>query len=405
MKKRIICHIGIVASIVIVCAAGRPRAQSIFGLNFIGEHRYRGNARHRSLAFSTLAVPDSASAITPNTASLADLKQVTFSIYEVLGLSRISRGGNVVNQNRFQLPTVMIAVPIGRGFVCGVGYRTRFESKGDFAFRREFEGDPTPYEIYKRRSSLFTAPLVLTWKFKELLRVGGELQIERGSIRDQVTIDFEAEGYMPSTSIQNRIFSGTSWGMYLLITPVSRLSIGAGFDDRISYDVDQELRFSYEEFNSVSVDEFTLPPAFSIGVAAGITERWWMSSTFWSREAPEPRCFEELSGSLGREWMIAFGIERRGSPTGGFFSRRPLRFGYYQNRWHLEFPSGKGIFSRFITFGTGFPMPGGPGTLDFSIEFGQIGSIDDNGIDEQVVRCGLGLNVSEVWSRRRGSRR
>jgi hypothetical protein len=220
-----------------------------------------------------------------------------------------------------------------------------------------------------------------------------------------VTIDFEEEGYLPSESKRNRIYSGTSWGFYLLITPLSRLSIGAGFDDRIGYDIDQELKFSYEEFNSMSVDEFILPAAYTVGVAAGITERWWVSSTFWNRGAPEPRGFEELDGSLGREWMIAFGLERRGSATGGFFSRRPLRIGYYQNTWHLEIPSGEGISSRFVTLGTGFPMPGGPGTLDISIEFGQIGSIDHNGIDEQVVRCGIGLNVSEVWSRRRRSRR
>jgi hypothetical protein len=121
------------------------------------------------------------------------------------------------------------------------------------------------------------------------------------------------------------------------------------------------------------------------------------------REAPDPVGFRQLS--LRDERLIAFGIERQRAANGGFLSRIPLRFGYCEDQWHLEFPTGEGVTARFVTFGTGLSFPGAPGGIDLSLEFGQVGSIDDNGIDERVMRVGVSLNVSEPWSRRRPGRR
>ncbi|MCK4236785.1 MAG: hypothetical protein KAX38_06675, partial [Candidatus Krumholzibacteria bacterium] len=173
----------------------------------------------------------------------------------------------------------------------------------------------------------------------------------------------------------------------------------------------EDLSYSYEEFDSTAVWEFSLPAAYSMGVAVGLTDRWWLTSSYWSREAPDPVGFPQfVEGSLSDERLIAFGIERRRAEGGGFFSRMPIRVGFYENRWHLKLSGSQSdilnpVKGRFFTIGTGFPLPGGPGSIDFSLEFGQIGSIDDNGLDEKIMRFGLGLSVSESWMRRKEGRR
>ncbi len=393
-------------ALVSMLAAGTATAQSIFGLNFIGEHRFRGNARQRALAFSTIAVGDSSGAITSNTASLADLGEVTFSIFEVMGLSQIRTAEESADQNRFQLPSVMVAVPLREGLVFGVGYRTRFEGRGDFSYRRTLTDAPDPLDVYKLTSSLFTAPLSLSWRVIDRVRVAGELQVERGSIKDDVTVYFPGEeGFGSVRSRRNRSFAGTSWGGSILVNVLPRLSIGATFDDRVTYTVTEDVSFSRDDLDSTAAWEFELPSAYGFGAAVGITERWWISSSFWMREAPEPAGFRQLERSLQDERLVAFGLERRRSAEGGFLSRIPLRFGYYEDDWHLEFPPGNGVKARFFTFGTGLSLPNGPGSIDISLEFGQIGSLDDNGVDERVMRVGIGLNVSEPWSRRKPGRR
>ncbi|HEY5134104.1 MAG TPA: hypothetical protein VII85_10510, partial [Candidatus Krumholzibacteriaceae bacterium] len=103
--------------------------------------------------------------------------------------------------------------------------------------------------------------------------------------------------------------------------------------------------------------------------------------------------------------LVAFGIERLRMQSGAFFTRIPLRIGFYENRWHVEYPEGRPVNSRFVTFGTGFSLPGGPGAIDLSFEIGQIGSISANGLDERVFRFALGLSASEAWSKRKTDQR
>ncbi len=395
----------VVHALLLGLVAGTAGAQSIFGLNFIGEHRFRGGARERSLAFSTLAIPDSSGTLTANTASLADLGEVTFSLFEVTNLSRIRTEKESISQNRFQLPSVMIAVPLREGLVFGFGYRTRFQGRGDFSYERDVEDVSNPLDVYKLRGTLFTAPLSLSWRVIDLIRGAGYLQIARGSNNDEVTVYFPLEQFETVRSRRDRSFSGTSWSASALFTVHPRIHVGAAFDDRIKYTVNEDLSFSRDDFDSTGSYSFKLPFAFGAGIAVGITDRWWFMSNYWRRQAPEPAGFSQLEGSLQDERLIAFGLERRRSADGGFLSRIPLRLGYYEDRWHLEFPPGEAVTSRFVTLGTGVPVPGGPGSVDISLELGQIGSIDNNGLDERVMRIGIGLNVSEPWSRRKPGRR
>ena len=382
--------------------SGQASGQSIFGINFLGEHQFCGSGRYRALGFSSYAALDSVCAVSANPATMADLPRMTFSMVEAVGFSNIQSDDTTAYENRFQLPSVMIGVPLRKGLVLGVGYRTRFEGKADFSLEQPIAGSPTAREIFEHRSSLFTVPLSIAWRATTWARVAGMLQLERGSIKDNSRIDFTATNYQAAESRRERSFSGTSWGVSALVQVHPRLSLGAGMNNSIGYDVDETFTYTRAKLDSVSPQwRFTLPSSWEIGAALGITDRWWLSSHFWQRGAPAPDGFPQLAGSVGDERLISFGIERRPSAAGGFFAKAPLRLGFYEDCWHLEYPAGHPVRSRFVTFGSGFSLPGGPGAIDVSFEFGQIGSTGDNGISERVFRIGFGVSASEEWSTRK----
>ncbi|MCK4538691.1 MAG: hypothetical protein KAV42_07845 [Candidatus Krumholzibacteria bacterium] len=384
---------------------GDLAGQSIFGLNFIGEHNLGGNSRYSATGYSGIAFPDTNSALTLNTATLSDLSSVTFSIFEMFNLSRVNTELETSDQNRFVLPFASVAVPVKDGLVLGVGYRTRFFGRGNFSQESDVDFTPRPMELYEFNSSLYTVPFSLAWRPLDWLRLGGEVQIDRGSIKDEVYVYFPDEPlYSSMSSIRTRGFSGTSWSLSALVKLHPRVWVGASFDDKVDYSVEEVIQYSLSRLDTVSTYDFTLPSAWSAGVAVAVTDRWWVSSSYWTREAPEPSGFEHLEGSLSDESVISFGIERRAGSDGGKLSGMPLRFGYYENRWHLEFPAGQQVVSRFFTLGSGFGMPGGPGGIDFTVEVGKIGSVADNGIDEKVLRLGLSMSLSEKWSRRKEDR-
>lgn len=404
MRNRIFAA-ALAAALAFAAAPNAPAfGQSIFGLNYLGEHGFTGSARYRALGLSSYAVIDSAGAVAANPASLADLTRLTFSLVEILSVSNVRSGSEAAYESRFQLPSVMFGVPLRKGLVLGMGYRTEFAGKGDFTFEYPIEGSSTAYEVYRHRSGLFNVPLSLAWRPVAWARVAGVYHIERGSIEDAYTVEYKKQYYSAVESKRVRSFSGSSWSGSVLMSVHPRVSLGLGWNSGVAYEGDETFRYSRAEFDSIAAWRFELPSSWEAGAAFGIAERYWVSAHFWTRGAPETRGYEQLAGSIGDERLVALGVEKRPSGTGSFFTRIPLRLGFYENRWHLEYPAGNPVKSRFITFGSGFDLPGGPGKVDLSFEIGKIGSIGDNGVDERVFRMAIGLSASETWSRRKTPR-
>jgi len=405
MKRRI-CAALVPAMLLLAAALAAPAsAQSIFGINFLGEEQFAGSGRYRALGLSAYAAVDTMNAVSANPAAMADLSSFTFSILEAVSLSNVRSSSTTAYENRFQMPSVMLAVPLAKGLVFGGGYRTRFEGKGNFSLEHPLGDAPVGFDAYEHRSGLFTVPVSLAWRATSWARVSGAYQIERGSITDNSLFIYHKTYYSKTESKRLRSFSGSSWSASALIQVHPRLSVGAGVTTSTGYSVDETFRYTLAKLDSLSHFDFTLPLSWEVGASAGIIGRWWLHAHIWQRSAPEPRGFEHLAGSIGDERLIAFGVERLRAQSGAFFDRIPLRIGFYENRWHVEYPEGRPVNSRFVTFGTGFGLPGGPGVIDVSFEIGQIGSISANGLDERVFRFALGLSASEAWSKRKTEQR
>jgi hypothetical protein len=392
-------------SLLLAAAAVAPAsAQSIFAVNFLGESQFIGSARYRALGLSAYAALDSVNALSANPATMADLTRLSFSMAEIISLSNLHSTDATAYENRFQIPSVMLGVPLRAGLVFGIGYRTRFEGKNVLSYERSVEGLPVSFEVYDHRSGLFAVPFSLAWKAASWARVAGAFQLERGSIEDKAAITYYADNYSDAESKRMRSYSGTSWSASALIQVNPRLSVGAGVNSSIDYDVDETFAYTLASLDSSSAWDFQLPASWEIGASMGITDRWWLSAHYWQRGAPEADGYPQLAGSIGDERLISLGAERQRMQSGGFFARIPLRIGYYEDQWHLEYPEGRPVKSRFITFGSGFGLPGGSGVIDVSFEFGKIGSVSVNGVDERVFRVALGLSASEAWSRRKEER-
>ncbi|HSG29450.1 MAG TPA: hypothetical protein VLA34_13295 [Candidatus Krumholzibacterium sp.] len=386
-----------------LCASAAS-AQSIFSLNFLGQHLSAGDARGSALGYSSLAVVDTLSAIPANKASLSWINSITLSLYEVSSISRVNTETETSNQNRFMLPSAHLVVPIREGLVAGIGFNTRFAGRGEMTFVRDFDYSPVPKELYETNISLYSVPVSLSWRPADWISFSGEVQIEKGSTKDEVYVYFEEPLFASMSSIRTRGFSGTSWGVSMLMRVHPRFFVGAAFDDGVDYTVEETREYSLSRLDTVFTYDFELPPAWSAGIAVGLSDRWWLSSSFWMREAPDPVGFENLRGDLSDQTVLSFGLERRRSGEGGKIAKMPLRFGYYEDRWHLEFPSGEQIVSRFFTVGSGFGMPGGPGRIDYTLEFGKTGSVSSNRVDEKTFRLGISMSLSERWSKRKVER-
>ncbi|MDD3643875.1 MAG: hypothetical protein PHQ19_10475, partial [Candidatus Krumholzibacteria bacterium] len=217
MRPGRLCAIPAIAAAVLMARYDPADAQSMFGLNFIGESIQRGCARYAGLGFSAVAASDTNNVVTQNTSSTADLRTVTFTVHQSVGVSRTEYGDESSRQTRYLLPSVLFAAPLKPGLVLSGGYVTRSAGRADFAFELEVDQAPRGTQNYRHDASLFFIPAALAWRPREMLNVAGEVRFDRGSITDRVIVSFDDAAYREVESERRRSFSGTSWGASALL--------------------------------------------------------------------------------------------------------------------------------------------------------------------------------------------
>jgi hypothetical protein len=388
----------VVIMLLIPCGAA---GQSIYGMNYIGEAVSRGNARSQALGYSSVAVPDTSNSVVSNPAATADLSMVTLTIQQALSGSRIYYLDELSRQTRYIVPAFAVSFPVRKGLVVSGGYRTRFMGRADFAYTIDIDGVPPGYQNYKLDCNLFALPVSVAWHPFEPLRVAGEIQFNLGSVIDKTNVWFDDPNYLNVDAKRRRSYTGLSWGASLLWDIHPRLSLGLVIDGPVEYDVEQVVENTVSVLDTTTSFGYKLPLAMDFGLALNPYGRWWLSASYWQRTVAEPVGFPVLRGNVGDESHIGFGIERRESPDGHLFNRMPIRLGFYTDTWHYEFPSGQEVRSYFFTIGSAIPLKDTPGAIDYTIEFGRIGSKAENFVEENIIRFGLSFSVQEPWTRRR----
>ena len=393
-----------VAAIIVLLLPRGADAQSIYGMNYIGEAVHMGSSRHQALGYSAIAVKDTSNSVTPNPASTADLTMFTLTVQQLLSSSRVYFLDYFSRQTRYQVPTFTVSFPIREGLVMTTGYRTRYLGRADFAYQRDVEGAPTAYENYKLDSSLYLIPVIAAWKPIDALRIAGEAQFNFGSVIDKVNVWFDDENYRNTLARRQRNYSGISWGASLLWKVHSRFWLGCNIDGAVDYRVDEVVENTTSALDTSITFDYTLPLSWDVGFAANAFGRWWLSSSYQMRAAAEPTGFAQLEGNVGDETHLGIGIEYRAGGEGHFFNRLPIRLGFYTDKWHLQFPAGQEVRSTFFTIGSAIPLGNSPGAIDYTLEFGRVGSREENFVEENIFRLGLSFSVAEPWSRRKTKR-
>jgi hypothetical protein len=383
------------------CGAG---AQSIYGMNYIGEAAQMGSSRHQALGYSAVAVQDTSNSVSSNPSSTADLNMVTLTVQQLISSSRVNFLDYTSKQTRYQVPSFTVSFPMRNGLVVTSGYRSRYYGRADFAYQRDVAGAPTSFENYKLDSSLWMIPVIVAWKPFDALRVAGEMQFNLGSVIDKVNVWFDDENYRNSEAKRQRNYSGLSWGASMLWEVHPRLWLGCNIDGAVDYTVEEVVENTVSALDTTVTFDYTLPLAWTVGIAVNPIGRWWLSSSYWMRAAADPTGFPQLEGSMRDETHLGVGIEYRAGSEGHVLNQLPIRLGFYTDTWHLQFPPGQDVRSTFFTLGSAIPLGSRAGSIDFTLEYGRTGSKADNFIEENIFRIGLSFSVAEPWSRRKDTR-
>lgn len=144
-----------------------------------------------------------------------------------------------------------------------------------------------------------------------------------------------------------------------------------------------------------------LPNRFGTGITYQKKGRWIIGADFEWQQWKKFEAFGQ-SDSLNNAWRLAFGGQYtpKNTSISGFFSRVNYRFGFRYDDSYLSL-FGKNITEYGISFGLGIPLKNSKTGIDFGIEFGKNGTIENNLMQTNFVNFSLGISIFESWFNKR----
>jgi hypothetical protein len=387
----------LIGACVLLCAGG-ARAESVFGLNLVGERFDAGDARAHALGGFVQLLDDSLGVLQYNPATAAWAKRVTFGVAGYV-TANTNRTVDVEEKTvATKISGIAVAFPLFRRTLSATfGYRGRYDPDGEFSVpQMTSAGDPYT-DRFERSGGLWTVPFGLAVDLGRYAKLGGFYSLERGSIENRWIIDFEGASTADAVSVQNREFEAGGWGAGAVLRPVDRVWLGVGYEGAIDYDVAVAETYTNASANATYRETMHLP------------ERWTASATvragggFTAYAGGSVSDFADFRGlafpeaRLVREQTAALGVE---------FARLslPIRACARYEQLPYTTPEGEKIRRTAFGLGTGLLFRSGKGKLDVALQFGRTGSLDSNGYEDRFVRFSVSIVGSEEWTRKREGR-
>jgi hypothetical protein len=381
-------------------AARAPRAESIFGMNLLGERLDAVDARVAALGGFVQTVDDSLGVLQYNPAMLAWAKRVTFGAagYVTRDANQSQDLERTVVSAKFS--ALGLAFPVFRkSLTASVGYRGRYDPDGDYSVPGETPAGDDYNDVFERAGGTWSVPITVAADLGRFMKVGGTVSLERGTVENRWLIDFAGTTTADATSEQIREVRGTGFGAGVVVRPIANVSVGVAYEAQIDYDVDVKETFTNSSADTTYEETMRQP------------ERWTASASWrvlrgFTLYAGASLCdftkFEGLAfppGRLAEERVASFGLEYRFKG-----SRFPIRASARFEQLPYTMPDGEEISRVAFTLGSGLIFRTGRGKLDAALQFAKVGSVDTNTYEDQQVRFYISIAGSETWSTKREGR-
>jgi hypothetical protein len=401
----------IILSVVITPLLGQNNTNSPYSIFAIGELNFTGGGRNVGMGQTGLALRSDLFLNSINPASLTAIEKKSFGFdlgmnMKFSNLENKYKSANVLNGN---ISWVQIGFPVLPFLSAGFSLNPKSSVGYSIYSTKPLEGTNSSYPVlYTGEGGLNEAAFSLGLKFFKNFSVGTTLAGLWGNM-DKQTTEYSPISSLSTISESNEIkYSGgflkTGFQFYPNLSKKINLTLGgtAEFSGQLKSNSDliilQGTTVMINETNNK--DNMKLPAKFGIGMALGFNQK----STFtfdYNRSDWTDANVNINSNSLNINHSFHFGAEI--SPK-----YDPTRYGQavkyragalYQTGYINVY--GIPIDNYAVTLGMSLPIRRDKSSVNFSLEAGQQGTLDQFLIRESYIKLNLSFNLWERWFVRR----
>ena len=169
----------------------------------------------------------------------------------------------------------------------------------------------------------------------------------------------------------------------------------------------QSYLFNYGQNLEISKDtvlniqdkkgDLTLPFSIGTGICVKQGTRWTFASDFSLQNWSDYSLFGERD-SLANSWRVSGGLQWTPNDRSNksYFKLIQYRFGLHYEQTYLQLHDNN-LNDMGLSIGFGFPMRKTATTIQTSIEVGRRGTISDNLIELNYLKCSIAFTINDRW--------
>ena len=221
-----------------------------------------------------------------------------------------------------------------------------------------------------------------------------------GEMEETWKVAYYEENFLPTKDI----FSTKNWGFNytagLIINPFKKLTLGAIYSPNINLKNETNIYYSFLTDTSLSHEgSLTFPGYWGFGgtyqlqkhilVGLEYLQKDWSVLTINDQPVEDSHKINRLS--LGGEFTFS---QNESDP---YWKKIFYRLGFSTQPHFTLDPDGNTIKENWFTLGFGLPLWGRKTQIDIALNFGKRGSLETNGLTENLFRLSLSLTGGEQW--------
>lgn len=377
-------------------------AQTVLSSRGLGTPFDLPNARSMGMGGISIALADPITISRTNPAGLLNIKTTRLSIQYFYEKNNYRDEEGSASSQYSNFDGFNFAIPFGSGAGLSLGLAPLTRVSYNLSFREELAGEDYSKSV-QGQGGLNAFTLSLTWALRSNLSLGLSGHYIFGKLKESWKVDFDQSGFISSTDI----FSTKNWGYGFTAgftyRPFSPLLLGAVFTPKVDLNNRTETQYIFKSDAESHRGSLSYPTSWGIGSTFNLGKIGILGVEFLQRNWTELAFNGKQNYNTRKTRRISLGCEilPNGNLTAHYLTRVAYRFGFsYQPYFSLD-PRANTIKELWATMGLGLPLLMHAAQIDVAIIFGKRGSIDTNGLSENLFRVSVSVTGGERWFIRR----
>lgn len=375
------------------------------GMNF--EHP---NTRAQGMGYFSIANIDPFSISRTNPASLFIHKTTRFSTFyfnENNYYEDQLHGSAYSQYSNFDGFNIVIPLHKNFGISSGLTPLTRIDYKINFdKFIDSYAYAKTIYSTGGLNSFDFSC----YWSYNNKFSLGITGRYIFGNINTTWRINFDNTTFDQTKYALSTKNNGFNYKLGIILKPISSITIGAVYSPQVKLNQtttnDMAIKLGNEATTKIyneSDTSITYPGSYGLGVSYMINKFGLIGIDYVITEWESLKIDGEKPDYINNVNKLSVGFESFSpiNPTASFFKKIRYRLGFCHKPYLSLDPEGNKINESWISFGLGLPIKRRSAEINLAVNYGKRGSLQKNGIAENLFRVSLSLSIGERWFQRR----